>query len=456
MVECGGLENRLPGNPGYEGSNPSSSARSFSQLEVKMEKPQDNVKPKETVEAKWRLRAFRAWAIVGVCIIIGILLYIAGIIWQAVAVLIVTALLVFLLHGFVNRLERHGIPRWGGTTIAFLLIIAVIIACFMVLIPAVVSQLTSFTQQLPRYLAQIQDFVTKASSSTQLLDGESINALLTQAATFVRQQAGALASGLANGVMGGIVSVGNIILITFISFICSFWILLDLPVLSREVRGLVDDKYQDDIDVVTNAFGTAVYGWAKSTLLCALITGVASWLCFLILGIPYSVVLGFLCGILYFVPYIGPMVSCAIVAIIALFVSPLVCIISIVVNMVINNVIGNIVSPKLMKSSVNVYPALILIAILVGSALGGIPGMLLSIPVIGALQGIFIAYFELITGKKIATEDGALFQLPKPKKSRKRPKFVEKLESELHHKKDSETNVNAKAPDAEKDAEEQK
>lgn len=64
--------------------------------------------------------------------------------------------------------------------------------------------------------------------------------------------------------------------------------------LTREVRGLVDEKYQDDIDVVTHAFGTAVYGWAKSTLLCALITGVASWLCFLILGIPYSVVLGFL------------------------------------------------------------------------------------------------------------------------------------------------------------------
>ena len=179
----------------------------------------DTTEPTGTVEAKWRLRAYRTWSIVGICIIIGIILYIAGIIWQAVAVLIVTALLVFLLHGFVNRLERHGIPRWGGTTIAFLLIIAVIIACFMVLIPAVVSQLTSFTQQLPKYLAQIQDFVTKASSSAQLLDGESINALLTQAVSFIRQQAGALASGLANGVMGGIVSVGNVILVTFISFL---------------------------------------------------------------------------------------------------------------------------------------------------------------------------------------------------------------------------------------------
>ena len=451
VVECGGLENRLPGNPGYEGSNPSSSARYFSQIEAAMNNPMDT-EPNETVEARWRLRAFRAWAIVGICIIIGILLYIAGIIWQAVAVIIVTALLVFLLHGFVNRLQRHSIPRWGGTTIAFLLIIAIIVACFMVLIPAIVQQLTSFTQQLPGYLSQIQDFVTKASSSTQFFDGESINSLLTQAASFIRQQAGALASGLANGVMGGIVSVGNVILITFISFICSFWILLDLPVLTREVRGLVDEKYQDDIDVVTHAFGTAVYGWAKSTLLCALITGVASWLCFLILGIPYSVVLGFLCGILYFVPYIGPMVSCAIVAIIALFVSPLVCLISIVVNMVINNVIGNIISPKLMKSSVNVYPALILVAILVGSALGGIPGMLLSIPVIGALQGIFIAYYELITGKKIATEDGVLFQLPKPKKNRKTPKLIKDLKNDLQRDKKQSTDESA----PEQDDEEQK
>ena len=398
-----------------------------------MNNPMDT-KPNETVEAKWRLRAFRAWAIVGFCIIVGILLYIAGIIWQAVAVVIVTALLVFLLHGFVNKLQRHGIPRWGGTTIAFLLIIAIIVACIMVIVPAIVAQLTSFTQQLPTYLAQIQDFVTKTSSSATFLDGESINQLLTQAASFIRTQAGALASGLANGVMGGIVSAGNVILVTFISFICSFWILLDLPTLSREVRGLIDEKYQSDIDVVSNAFGTAVYGWAKSTIICAFITGVASWLCFLILGIPYSVVLGFLCGILYFIPYIGPMVSCIIVALIALFVSPLVCIISIVVNMVINNVIGNIISPKLMKSSVNVYPALILVAILIGSALGGIPGMLLSIPIVGALQGIFIAYFELITGKKIATEDGVLFQLPKPKKGRRVPKFIKHAEDDIEEK----------------------
>lgn len=374
--------------------------------------------PDEATTSRWQLRIFRIWSIVGICVLAGVALYIAGIIWQAVAVVVVTVLLVFLLHGFVRELEKRKIPRWAGTTIAFLIIVAVIVGCVLAVIPAIVQQLTSLSSQLPTYASEIQDFVTRASESSSIFDGENLNKLIASGESFIRDQAGSMASGLASGVMGGLVSAGNIALVGFVSIICSFWILLDLPVIVRELRSLVSEKYQGDVHVVTNAFATAFYGWAKSTLLCAIITGIVSWLAFLIMGIPYSAVLGLLCGILYFVPYIGSMISCALVAVIALFVSPLICIVSIVVNMVINNVVSNIISPKLMKNSVNVYPALILVAILVGSALGGIPGMLLSIPIIGALQSIFIAYFELHTGKKIATIDGALFQLPSPKKSR--------------------------------------
>lgn len=390
-----------------------------------------------TTEARWRLRMFRTLTIVGICALIGVGLYIAGIVWQAVAVVIVTVLLVFLLHGFVNKLEEHKIPRWAGTTIAFLIIILVIVGCILAVIPALIQQLTSLSSQLPTYLSEIQDFVTKTSASSTLLDGENINKILSEAGTFIRNQAGSMASGLASGVMGGLVSAGNVALVTFVSLICSFWILLDLPTIVRELKSLVSDKYTADVHMVTSAFATSVYGWAKSTILCAIITGLVSWLAFLIMGIPYSAVLGLLCGVLYFLPYIGPMISCVAVAIIALFVSPLICIISIVVNMVINNVVGNIISPKLMKDSVNVYPALILVAILVGSALGGIPGMLLSIPIVGALQGIFIAYFEVYTGKKISTTDGVLFQLPKQKGSSSPSDVLKDAEDKLEDAKET-------------------
>lgn len=362
---------------------------------------------------KWRQQALKTWALVGACVLIGIVIYVCQIIWQAVAVIIVTALAVFLMHGFVNRIERRGFPRWGAVTFAFVLVTAVVVGCIVALIPALTAQLTAFVNQMPAYTVKLQDFVIELSSSATFLDTSTINEALSDFSTFVRQQTGTLVSSLATGVIGGLVGLGNTFLIAFISFICSFWILLDLPTITVELRKLVNDKYQEDIDIFADAFGNAVYGWAKSTLICAVITGVVSWLVFLIMGIPYSAVLGFLCGLLYFVPYLGPMISCAIVAAIALFVSPLTCILSILACILINNIVGNIVSPKLMKTSVNVYPAIVLIAILVGSALGGIPGMLLSIPVIGAAQGVFVTYFETRTGKTLSTENGALFQKKK-------------------------------------------
>lgn len=388
-----------------------------------LETPAENI--------KWKNRAFKIWALVGACVLIGVVLYICGIIWQAVAVVVLTVIIVFLLHGMVKKLEKHKVPRWAGTTLAFLLVVLIIAGCLLAVIPAFIEQLTSFSKQIPTYMREIQDFISNTSSSSALIDGENLNKIVSEIGDYLKNQAGSLASGLANGVMGGLVSAGNVLLVTFISLICAFWILLDLPTITRELRSLISDKYQDDVSVITHAFGTAFSGWAKSTIICAIVTGVVSWLAFFIMGIPYSAVLGFLCGILYFVPYIGPMVSCALVAIIALFVSPIICIVSIVVNMVINNVVANILSPKLMKDSVNVYPALILIAILIGSALGGIPGMLLSIPIIGAIQGIFIAYFELDTGKQIATKDGVLFSLPTQKKSKPAPKLVKEAEDDI-------------------------
>ena len=369
---------------------------------------------------KWRTRAFAAWTLVGICILAGVVLYICNIIWQAVATVIVTALAVFLLHGIVNRVEHARVPRALSVTIVFVAVSAIIAGCVLTFIPAMLTQLSSLVSNLSGYTAQLQDFLTNHSHLLGSNGDELMSDLLTTASSWIKQQAGTIMSQFADGVIGSLVGLGNVVLIGFISLVCSFWILLDLPVISREVRGLFPEKRQGDLDIFGDAFGNAVYGWAKSTLLCALITGIASGVSFWICGIPYSGLLGFMCGILYIVPYLGPMVSCFAVAVIALFVSPLVCIISIVICVVINNVVGNIISPKLMESSVNVHPALILVAILVGGALGGIAGMLLSIPVVAAAQGLFVTYYEARTGKKLATPGGALFQ---EKKEAKVPKI---------------------------------
>ena len=96
--------------------------------------------------------------------------------------------------------------------------------------------------------------------------------------------------------------------------------------------------------------------------------------------------------------------------IVGLLVSPLMCLVTIAINLVVHNIVVNVISPRLMKTTVNVHPAVTLIAILIGEGLCGVLGMLLAVPVVAALQTIFVTYFETRTGKSLYTEDGALFQ----------------------------------------------
>ena len=363
---------------------------------------------------KWKIRAYQGIAVVCACAIIGLLLWLAGILWQAVATVIVTALVSFLLHGIVDWFEQHGLSRMLGTVIALIGTLAIIGGCIGALVPTLVSQTTNLANSAPEYATNAQEFIRQYMSNLPV-DRGMLSDAITSASDWVRTQAVTLLQGMAGGVLGGIVGFGNGLLIFFIALICSFWILVDLPKMSREIMNLFDDETQEDIRIITNAFGVAVYGWAKATLLCAVISGVVNGVAYFIMGIPYSALLAVLCGILYFVPYIGPMVAAVLVVAVALIVSPVIALVALIINVVVNNVVANIVSPKLMKSSVNVHPAIIMIVILIGGALAGIVGMLFSIPIAAAVQGVFITFFEERTGKTLATEDGALFLKPKPK-----------------------------------------
>ncbi|MGI6034092.1 MAG: AI-2E family transporter, partial [Coriobacteriales bacterium] len=231
-------------------------------------------------QSKWKTRAYTTWTLVGICILVGVILYICNIIWQAVATVIITALAVFLLHGIVNWLQAHKMPRVLAVTITFIVVSALVVGCILSLIPTLITQLASFVGNLSSYSAQIQDFVSRHSDSLGSSGGAPINDLLTSVNDWIRNQASSILSTAANGVVGSIVGIGNAAVIGFISLVCSFWILLDLPVIARELRGLFPDNRQKDIDIFAKAFGDAVYGWAKSTFICAIITGVASGLSF--------------------------------------------------------------------------------------------------------------------------------------------------------------------------------
>ena len=360
---------------------------------------------------KWKSRALKVWTFIGAVIILLGILKLCGILHEAVVAVVIVALTVFLLHGVVDRLEEHKVKRSIGAAIALLVALIVVIGGIALMTPAMISQISSFVEELPSYITDLEDFAYSYLNDPNLpISNETLISAAQKAEQWLYARAGTIVTSLATGLWGGVTSFGSGLVTVLIALIAAYWILIDLPKMSEELRNLFSDKNQGHIDVITQSFGKAIYGWAKSTIICAIISGIVSGIGLWICGVPYSTTLGIICAITYVIPYLGHIIAGVIIGIIALTVSPLTCIVSLVVFIVLANLVGNLLSPKLMEETVNVHPAITLIALLVGSGLAGAIGMFAAIPVAAAIQSIFVSYFEARTGKKLYTKDGALFQ----------------------------------------------
>ena len=165
-------------------------------------------------------------------------------------------------------------------------------------------------------------------------------------------------------------------------------------------------------------FTRVVGGYIKATLIQCGIIAVGCGICFAIMGLPSAAALGLITGVLNIIPVIGPWLGGALAGITGIFISPLICIIAIVYTVIVQQVVYTFISPKLMSNSVDIHPALVILALMIGSALGwamsgfigSFIGMLLSIPLAAAAKSIFVYYFEKKTGRSILDPEGVFFK----------------------------------------------
>ncbi|MEE8704143.1 MAG: AI-2E family transporter [Olsenella sp.] len=169
-------------------------------------------------------------------------------------------------------------------------------------------------------------------------------------------------------------------------------------------------RHEHSLTVMLAVLSRSMGGYMRSILFTSLICGALSFLGLAAVGHPYAGLMGIVICVFHFVPVIGAWVSAAMATLLALFVSPLLAVETAVITVVAMNVTDNVISPLVMRSAVNVHPALSLLGIVVGNALGGVFGMVLAIPLTAAIRSVFVYYFELRSGRQLVSYDGALFR----------------------------------------------
>mgnify|MGYP000531412106 FL=1 len=370
---------------------------------------------------KARRRFLNVWTIVGAIALTWVVVQLLNILSVPVAIVIWTTIIVFVLRGTVNKLEEIGINRTVGTAIGYVIMFAVLaLVAFLLFSPGVGmnTQFANLIENVPVYVQGISDWANDIYARyAYMLEDESVRAFVTDVQASAMDWAGDFAKNSASGAIAFGTGLANAFMAIGFALVVAFWILMQLPQLGRECKRLVGDAHAEDLEMLHITFTRVMGGYIKGTLLQCAIIGVACGILFAVLGIPNSMALGGITGILNIIPIIGPWLGGGLAAIVGIFVSPFVAVIAILGTIVIQQFVYTFISPKIMSDSVDIHPALTLIALMAGSALGGamgglpgsLVGMLASIPAVAVAKSVFVYYFEKRTGRRLVSKDGVFF-----------------------------------------------
>ncbi len=107
------------------------------------------------------------------------------------------------------------------------------------------------------------------------------------------------------------------------------------------------------------------------------------------LGLPNPALLGVVAGLCEIVPMVGPFLAFAPAVLVALAaVDPTRALMVVAYALVIQQIESNALVPRVMGHTVGVSPLTVMLGILIGGALAGLPGAFLAVPIAGALQVI--------------------------------------------------------------------
>lgn len=199
-------------------------------------------------------------------------------------------------------------------------------------------------------------------------------------------------------------NIGKVLSFVFIAFIIpflAFYILKDFDVFERTVITYVPKSHRKNTVRLMKDIDHALGSYIRGQFLVCLIVGVLAYCGYLLIGMPYALLLAGIVAITNVIPYMGPFFGAAPALLMASTVSLKMMILVAVVNTACQILEGNVISPQVVGRTLHMHPLLIIFALLVGGEIAGIVGMILAVPIFAACKVIVQHMFAYYVRRKI-------------------------------------------------------
>ncbi|GGO73794.1 AI-2E family transporter [Nonomuraea cavernae] len=303
---------------------------------------------------------------------------IAQMVVASLHVIILVVVAMFLAVGLnpaVEALQRRRLGRRGAISIVFAGVILAFVLFGLAVVPPVSQQLAEFVAAVPGYVTELSNHPT-----LRRLDAEY--QILPKVAAFVTDTLG---PALASGVVGAGLVVLDGAFTTVTLLVLMLYFLGSLHTIKDYLLRLVPASRRARTGAIAEEVLDGIGGYVAGSVLISVIAGVLAWIFLSLIGVKYALALALVVALTDLIPLVGATIGAVLVTGVALLESWQVGVACAVFFLVYQQIENYLIYPRVMKRSVDVTPAVTVIAALFGGALLGIVGALVAIPVAAAI-----------------------------------------------------------------------
>lgn len=185
----------------------------------------------------------------------------------------------------------------------------------------------------------------------------------------------------------------------FFTLMIGAFILIDLEKVHGFMRGLFPSNVREDYDVIIAGMDRGLSGVIRGQLLICLVNGMLTYVGLLIFDVKYGLILATIAGVMSLVPIFGSILSSVPIVAVALVSGESGIDIFRGVAMTlwivgIHFLEANLLNPKIIGTAAKIHPVLVIFALFLGEHSYGLVGALLAVPILSAIQVVFMYFYR--------------------------------------------------------------
>lgn len=337
-------------------------------------------------------------------IIVFALLYLGQEILKPLAFACLIALLLITPCRFF---ERQGFPRGLSALISMLLASIVFVVVFYFISTSIVS----FRKDLPLMIQNINQSIIQLEAWAQ----KTFHISRQNMQDFVNSSSNEILPSTSSIVNQTVSTVTSLFFIAILLFITTFLLLLYRGLIVSFFMNLFADDYSKNITNVFSKVQFVIRGYIVGLLIEMIIVAAAYFAAFFFLGVTYALLLAVIGAILNIIPYLGVIITAVLTALITFATnSPSTVLWAVGSIIIIHMIDSNILSPRIIGSRVKINALASIVGVIMGSALWGLPGTFMAMPIIAIMKVVFEEIEPLRPFAILIGDDTEVKSLSKP------------------------------------------